>query len=156
MPFLNWKDLPRLSHQTPAGKAGNEAEGRGASQALGAGKVSRTRLVLELKQVQLQELVSQVEELYLGAEGKEQLGPELRIQLPENWLLFWKPRAEGNRVLLAHPNDKEWVVTCALDRETCQSVVLSLKNLSHGQSLNLSESILLNPVSNLELVWVLI
>ena len=141
MPFLNWKVLPRLSHQPSAAGA--------------SGKQSRGRLVLELEQVQLQELITHVEELYVDFEEKGHLVPEVRIQLPENWLLFWKPRTEGNRVLLAHPNDKEWVVTCALDRETCRNVVLSLKNLSHGQSLNLSEVVSLNPVSNSDLIWVL-
>lgn len=127
MSYLDWKGASPFSlHHQPKSPA-------------------QSVLTLSLGTPLLAELASSLEDIY--APG----GTELRIALPEQWLLFWKIRDQGNRLLLAHPNEKEWVVTCALEKVFAEDLVLSLKNLAQGQSLSLSQ---MDSVSNLELILV--
>jgi hypothetical protein len=127
MSYLDWKGAPVLpphhQQQSP----------------------SQSIVTLSLTGVLLQELAKSLEDVYM------QGGTELRIALPNQWLFFWKLREEGNRILLAHPNEKEWVGTFAFEKELGEKLVLSLKNLAQGQSLSLSELGSMSPVSNLDL-----
>lgn len=134
MSYLDWKGASVLPHhqvQSP----------------------SRSVLTLTLTAALLQELAADLGDAYSPG------ATELRIALPNQWLLFWKVRDDGNRILLAHPNENEWVVTCALEKEFAEHLVLSLKNLAQGQSLSLSQlsaqGYSMHSVSNLDLVFVL-
>ncbi|MBI2711389.1 MAG: hypothetical protein HYX41_00810 [Bdellovibrio sp.] len=142
MSYLNWKGLTSLSHEAPAQNVS------AAVQAAGTGAPSRTVLNLELGPTRLGELIQELEDVF------QKDGSELRIALPERWLLFWKLRSEGNRILLAHPNPDEWVATCALEKESGEKVLLSLKNSPQGQSLSLGQLVRVQSVSNLEIVLV--
>jgi hypothetical protein len=132
MATLNWTAAPvRLETDLP------DADGR------------TTRLSLHLGTVGLTELRAALEKVFAAKE------PELRLSLPDGWTLFWKCRDGDNRALLAHPDDKIWVGTVALNEELGLTVVRAFDALGPGQSLALSRLGAFAPVSNLELVLLL-
>lgn len=107
----------------------------------------QTQLKIKVGQNELTDLLASLEETFLKQAG------ELRVQLPQNWVLYWKLREEGSRALLAHPEPEEWVGTIALELALAQKLFLSLKNLKSGQSFYLSQVGILGSVSNLELAF---
>jgi len=126
MAYLNWKD----SSATLVQVASHSIYG--------------TQLILRLLPEQLQELIAELQDLYL------QGGSELRVRLPQDWIMFWKRRDDGSRCLLAHPEKNDWVGTVALDPLAAEKVLFALKTLEVGRSLVLSELCVLDSVSNLE------
>jgi hypothetical protein len=96
-------------------------------------RTSRARMELQFDQEEVRLLLAQLEEIFLNG------GHELRMDLPEGWIVFWKSRESGSRLLLAHPQEKEWVATAALETELGKKWIAKLKSLSPGQSLSLHE-----------------
>ncbi len=127
MSYLNWKEAPiRLD----------------ASH----GSRSQVRLNMIIRNEQVLQWVTYLEAVYLMQ------GEELRMDLSDSWILFWKLREDGNKVLVAHPQSDQWVATVALESSFGERLLLSLKKLEVGQSLILSQLGQLNSVSNLELL----
>jgi hypothetical protein len=107
---------------------------------------SKIQLFLALSDEWIQPFVTALEDVFVRQSG------ELRMHLPEGWVLFWKLREEGNRAIVAHPQANEWVGTIALDANFGQMWISSLKKIQIDQSLLLSGVARLERVSNLELI----
>jgi hypothetical protein len=105
-----------------------------------------TCLSLELSDPLLQDLVIQLEDLFLSQ------GRELRLSLDHGWTLFWKRREDGARALLAHPESETWVATIGLEIEQGKRLISGLKSLEQKKSIVLGHQVNLGPVSNLDLV----
>lgn len=109
---------------------------------------SRAKLSLNLNLQEIQSLSSELEGLYSRNEK------ELRVTLPQNWVLFWKSREEGSRTLLAHPQPQDWVGTIALVRDDGLKLISVLRDLSPGQAVHLSDHFSMAQVSNLDLILI--
>jgi hypothetical protein len=105
-----------------------------------------TQLTLELGSQEIQSLAQVLDEVFSGQSS------ELRLSLSQEWVLFWKKREDGSRALLAHPQEKEWVGTLALESGEGEKWSQSLKALNSGQAIHLSHLVRLATVSNLDLV----
>jgi hypothetical protein len=137
MPYLNWKEH-RIGHSM-------EHTGSGSGRADG---LSVARMQLDLDSAELEVLVQQLEQVFAPAEqsgsaGNEShfssMAAELRVDLPDQWIVFWKKRASDTRLLLAHPQEDEWVATAALEETHGQNLVSALKKLSSGQGISIHE-----------------
>ena len=105
-------------------------------------------LTLRIAQAEAAELARSFEAL-MSAPPSE----ELRVNLPNEWLVFWKLRpVGGSRLLLAHPAQAEWVVTAALDAAHAGVFVECLKKLGPGERLAVSETGSVGYPSNVEIV----
>ncbi len=131
MPFLNWGDSPVVLQAVQ--KTDRE-----------------TQLILGLSEILVRELAQELTEIY-AASGIS-YGKELRWVLPQSWVVFWKTRIDGARLLLAHPQKDEWVGTMALAPDWSSRWVESLQNLRPGQSVVLSQMGGVHSVSNFDLV----
>jgi hypothetical protein len=131
MSFLNWGESPLVL----------EASQKNARE---------THLVLGLTEALVAELAQELVEIYSCAATTS--SSELRLVLPQNWVLFWKTRSEGSRLLLAHPLKNEWVGTLALSQDGGMRWLEMAKTLRSGQTRALSQVCGLHPVSNFDLV----
>lgn len=104
----------------------------------------KTQLNLTLDQELRASLLNALEDVYLNNEG------ELRLDLAQGWVVFWKMREQGSRVLLSHPQEKEWVGTLALDLEVAEKLLSALKGLQSGEAVVISQLGLLESMSNLD------
>ena len=104
MPYLNWKER----------ETGQE--------------VRDSLFTLRLKSRELAELIALLEEVFV------ENGPELRVDLPRNWIVFWKRREGESRLLIAHPQENEWVATAALEPEHGKKLIDELKTLQTGSA----------------------
>lgn len=130
MPFLNWKELKIEStvQELPSG---------GSLWKISASAADFRHLGEHLEAV-------------LSPEAPE--GYELRLNLPEEWTLFWKRTESASKLLLARPEKGQWVGTIALQAGHGAKVIALLKKLEAGQSLRIGElGEDLHPVNNLEL-----
>lgn len=141
MPYLNWKD-----HLPARLKPGIGPLGAGEHQ----GSSDKLRMTLAFEAELLGELLPRLREAF-GAPG----ATELRLDLPRNWIVFWKKREGESRLLLAHPQADEWVATVALTAEDGRLLVERLETMVAGQSVSLGELAATGNVSNLELTLVL-
>ncbi len=132
MSFLNWTEL----------SIGLEAIQKSPRETL---------LTLKVLKEHLDILVPELEDI-LGTPANSERTEELRLVLPQNWLLFWKKRSEGARLLLAHPNSNEWVGTVALGDDWGARVLAGVRGLEVGQKFIFSAVGQLHTVSNLDLV----
>lgn len=87
-------------------------------------------------------LISALEEVFSGRET------ELRHNLPENWVFFWKIREGESRLLLAHPEKQDWVATLALTPSHADKVLSSLRKY---EKFKLSELETVGSFSNVEI-----
>lgn len=92
------------------------------------------------------ELCPRLEGSLGGGEG------ELRLDLPREWIIFWKQRETESRLLIAHPQEKEWVTTVALDAPHGLKFLERLKVLKSGESVAIGELAPIGNVSNVEVV----
>jgi hypothetical protein len=129
MPYLNWKEREIRQSVDAAGVAD-----------------SRSTFNLVLGETERTQLVSFLEEVFLRG------GSELRVDLPENWIVFWKSRESESRLLLAHPQRGEFVTTLALEAEHGKRVIDELKKLGAGDAFLVSEQGIVGSVSNVEVV----
>lgn len=127
MPYVNWKEREIRKH-------------------VDAHEDARSTLSLGLSEDELAQLIPFLEEVFLRG------GSELRLDLPENWILFWKSRESESRLLLAHPQRGEFVTTLALEVEHGKRVIDALKALGSGDALSVSEHGMIGSVSNVEIV----
>ncbi len=130
MPYLNWKEVRILQsvEELPSGAL---------------------MWKLSMSEIDLGVLIPHLEEIFLRAGG------ELRVGLPDEWAIFWKMNESGSRLLIAHPDERKWVATLALDQEHASLLLEKLKGLQAGQELRVSEwGGDVHPVSNLELVLI--
>lgn len=107
---------------------------------------ARSTLSLTLTEPQRAQLLPFLEEIYLRG------GSELRVDLPDNWIVFWKSRESESRLLLAHPQQGEWVTTVALDPEHGTRVAEKLKELHSGDTFSLAEQGAVGSVSNVDVL----
>ncbi len=137
---MNWKERP-LARQEIGPAPGHEVSR--LSLGVGAGEAA--------------ELAAALRELFAVAAAAP-AGPhgELRLDLPRGWIVFWKLREGESRLLLAHPQQDEWVATAALTREHGALVAERLERLAGGALLNVGEVGgelgVIGSVSNVELV----
>lgn len=79
------------------------------------------------RMLQLQLRPEEIEEFVLILSGvladKRERNFSLTSSEFGDWDLIWKSRSSGNRILLAHPDSKKWVVTVALEERN----ILKLK-----------------------------
>lgn len=132
MPYLDWTQKPVALSTT----------------SLTAGKL---QLTLGLRVEEIRRLEADLSEVYF------QGGSELRMGLPNQWVLFWKKREDGSRAIVAHPQPEEWVGTVALDESFGRQFISALQGLAaegrnEGGKLTLSQIGSLASVSNLELI----
>ena len=80
-----------------------------------------------------------------------EVGEELRLDLPKNWAIFWKTRPEESRLLLAHPQENEWVVTAALEADHARKLTEAIARAQNGSVIELSRMGPVGGVSNVEL-----
>ena len=137
VPYLNWKEHsvghtmlhPAMSH--PATHRSTtlhpSADGDGRSVAH-----SVAMMQLDLDTQELSALVLGLEQVFAS-------GGELRLDLPDQWIVFWKKRPTDSRLLLAHPQQGEWVATIALEETHAQNLVNALKRLSAGEGVSVHE-----------------
>ncbi len=131
MPYVNWKEREIRKHvDAPSGSDGD----------------SRSTLSLAFADEERAQLIPFLEEVYLRG------GSEVRVDLPENWIVFWKSRESESRLLLAHPQRGEFVTTVALEPEHGKRVIESLKKLGPGDALLVSELGMVGSVSNVDVV----
>jgi hypothetical protein len=90
-----------------------------------------------------EELLPKLRETFLEEAG------ELRLDLPEEWSIFWKKREDDSRLLIAHPQKDQWVATVALTEEYATKVLHEVSTLTAGESYDFGKP---GSVCNLELV----
>lgn len=137
MPYLNW----RSGETRPEGSYRQEI-----TQEEGSFPRREHLLRLTLSPEALEVLAQRLEELYSQGCG------ELRIDLPEGWILFWKSREEESRLLVAHPQPGEWVTTVALEAKHGMLLASSLRQMKKGESRPVSQGGIIGRVSNVEIV----
>jgi len=125
MPYLNWKEhsIGHSMHHLKEGDAGFVAYSVSHSVA---------KMQLDLGAEDLATLVQGLEQVFAA-------GGELRVDLPDQWIVFWKKRPSDTRLLLAHPQQGEWVATAALEETHSQNLVSALKKLSPGEGVSVHE-----------------
>lgn len=127
MPYLNWKDL----------------QPENLEQTLAAHQTREYLLTLTLGQAKLRELLPLLAETF-------QNELELRIDLPKDWIVFFKTRSSDSRLLMAHPQRDEWVAMLAFQKDLGAKLVDTLREKVAGDSIFLSEVGEIGSVSNLE------
>lgn len=100
-------------------------------------------------------------EIVLNVEQSQQLADllaasfaenfELRVDLPKNWAIFWKIRSDESRVLLAHPQEGEWVATAALESSHAKLLTDHLSSAVSGTTFSLGEIGIVGGVSNVDI-----
>lgn len=137
MPYLNWREQTLSQTATP-----HPAD------------AERMVVSLALTPTQVQALVESLQNIF--TEGST---AELRLDLPNQWVIFWKQREGESRLLIAHPQAEEWVTTAALLHEHACLLLNRLRDLASQTShtgeaapeVSLSELAPLGSVSNAEL-----
>jgi hypothetical protein len=76
---------------------------------------------------------------------------ELRVDLPLNWAIFWKLRDDESRLLMAHPQENEWVATAALESSHAGALTERLLGAQTGLVFAISEIGSVGGISNVEL-----
>lgn len=114
MPFLNWRRQTLKQEVLPHSTLQNQ-------------------LKLTLDVPSLAALVDSLHGTFERGEG------ELRLDLPQGWILFWKVREGDSRLLLAHPQKDEYVTTAALRLDHGQRVVADLRALQAGGEVRVAE-----------------
>lgn len=102
-----------------------------------------TLMTLDVTSSAAQDLAKELEQVF------ESEGRELRLELLQDWRIFWKLREGDSRALVAHPEEKQWVATIALSQADGSRF---LEQLRSSPTLRLSEIIRLSAPSNLDLV----
>ena len=149
MPYLNWqKQNPQSGyfHQV-------ESLATGGGGASGVGH-SMMRFILQVAHVEIPSLISGIEALEreTEAQGEGLSSPELRVDLPEEWILFMKVREGESRLLIAHPEPKQWVVTAALTQKHLSQVKGALQSAVPGAELLWNSLIKVSKMSNVEVI----
>jgi hypothetical protein len=123
MPYLNWKEHS-IGHSMHHPKEG-DATTYSVSHSV-------AKMQLDLEAQDLATLIQGLEQVFTS-------GGELRVDLPDQWIVFWKTRPSETRLLLAHPAQEEWVATAALEETHSQNLVSALKKLSSGEGVSVHE-----------------
>jgi hypothetical protein len=133
MPYLNWKEAGAQLEQkvAPHGAHGGEKQ----------------HLMLSFTAELRGQLLAFLRETFEAGAGKA----ELRLDLPHNWIVFWKLRDGESRLLIAHPQPEEWVATAALTESHGSDLIQRLEALQTGQSLVVGELAPTGSVSNVEI-----
>ena len=153
MPYLNWKEMS-LTHQEVI-KRGSAEPGGAEDQMrmrIGLTPAGRGELLTRLQEVLV---VPEIQEAGAPSSFRPTLTTELRLDLPLNWIIFWKLRDGESRLLLAHPHPSEWVATAALSLAHAHAFLARLESLEMDSSLILSDLGLVDSVSNTEIVLTL-
>ena len=128
MPYLDWKDSAVQLTLEPHARLGSD---------FGVG----------IEAASIPALVELLVEIFQG----ERVGRELRVDLPRNWLLFWKARESESRLLIAHPQAEVWVGTLALEASDAALLLERLRCARAGDVVKVSEIFAVGGVSNFEL-----
>jgi hypothetical protein len=83
----------------------------------------------------------------------EQQAGELRLDLPNEWSLFWKAREGDTRILVAHPSKDQWVGTIALEPQFASRLIERLEKSVSGDEIRFSSVDTVSKQSNLDLVF---
>jgi hypothetical protein len=137
MPYLNWREQILSQTATPS-----------------PADADYMTVTLTLTPQQVQALAASLQNIF--TEGSTS---ELRLDLPNQWVIFWKQREGESRLLIAHPQAEEWVTTAALLHEHACLLLDRLRDLASRAShtgeaapeVVLSELAPLGSVSNAEL-----
>jgi hypothetical protein len=105
------------------------------------------QLNLQMGLSDVQVLGPYLEDVYLRDQG------ELRVDLGDQWTLFWKKRDFESRSLMAHPNANEWVLTLALTEDFGNLMIDTIKRMRQGDTLVLSQTGPLGRQSNADLMF---
>lgn len=147
MPHLNWRSsnlAQKVVKKVLPASEGQDAQDRDFV------------FELALSRAQAQELAAALAQVLVPGGG------ELRLNLPDEWVIFWKLRPdEGNdesRLLIAHPQQDEWVATVALEPGHAERLLNAFSNDAFSNApcsirvANLAAEGIISSVSNLELV----
>jgi hypothetical protein len=131
MPYLNWRDAPVQSEVIHS-------------------EDGVARLKLRVPADLRSALLNLLKETFREGAG------ELRLDLPRNWAFFWKLRDEESRILIAHPQQDEWVATFALEPAHAIAFLERFDQLTVSQSILLSSLGPCGPISNTDLTLELV
>lgn len=139
MPYLNWKSLPANDLEQDLKKV------NGPDSPDSAWPAMEFLLQLSLNEARVAELLPYLEDIFNHQ-------TELRIDLPQEWVIFFKTRESENRFLMAHPQAQEWVSMLAFESTHGLRLVEHLREKKAGSQFRFSEIGDLGSVSNLEVV----
>lgn len=106
-------------------------------------------------QVTIMATATQLTELHSAFSQAAAANDEVRVELPQNWMLYFKLRASASRVQLAHPALNDWVATLNLSPTHAQKFLDALLQLAQQ---NGAGEVMLNaladpgPFANVEIV----
>lgn len=129
MPYLNWKEPGDRVHAEIRSHAKRGHE-----------------LVLRLSSSGAAELAASLRPVF------SEPGTELRLDLPREWIVFWKLRDGESRLLLAHPQEDEWVTTVALEPSAARKVLEAMTSSGAGTMLVFGQLFAIGSFSNVEVV----
>lgn len=81
-------------------------------------------------QVTITATAAQLSELHKAFSQAVAANDELRVELPQNWMMYLKLRPAASRVQLAHPALNDWVATLNLSPTHAQKFLDALFHLS--------------------------
>ena len=137
MPYLNWK-APHPSYRQHVVPLAQGCE------------LMKMSLSLSMEAAQAQELSAALQDVL----GSGVPAGELRLDLPGNWIVFWKVREGEGRLLIAHPEKEEWVTTVALSAAVGLELLRQLESWSAGQSIALGRLGPFGSVSNADVTLI--
>ncbi len=121
------------------------------SQVLGLTKTAHPTLQSQLELTLTADLLAPLAESLAAAFAPG--GAELRLELPQNWTIYWKPKAGLSRLQLAHPQADHWVATVHLSHEHGAKLIDALAGLTTtAEPLVVSRLGSMAPLVNFELV----
>lgn len=134
MPHLNWREADQgpdalvLSVETFAHSGARSGprsafSGREYELTIEMSAARRDALLERLREVLSSPEKSGAES---GAGFGSGLGTELRLDLPREWIVFWKLREGESRILMAHPAEKQWVASINLEPSHALSLLRAL------------------------------
>ncbi len=146
MPYLNWR-VPSPDHSSFQ----IEPLSSGATPASG----DRLRFRWALSMDRKHEFFAAIDELLKQTQGQVSGSsvPELRIDLPENWIFFLKMRESESRLLMAHPQQNEWVLTAALTESHLALIVERMRTSKSGDQVQWASLFKVSRLSNVEIHW---
>lgn len=137
MPYLNWRESVQAEVRQVAATTSGE------------GMAFHWTWTLERKD----EFLLGIEEL-LKLTRQQAVGlsvPELRIDLPRNWIFFLKLRESESRLLIAHPQVEEWVVSASLLEEHATVLIQRIQVAVQGDRFSLNSLFRVARLSNVEI-----
>ena len=142
MPWMNWKKHDQSRADALSGS-------RVVLERTESGD-GRVALRMAISSDLATQLITALESAWVPSEPTGTYPPELRLDLPSNWSIFWKARDGESRLLLAKPELDHWVATIAVGREDVLPLLERLK--ARAGETDFAQELSLHRVSNFNLL----